>query len=619
MISNQKLNFSLRKLIIVFFISLFAFSPVEALDVDFYDDYNYLGNGYDRIVWVDSTCPSSNYAITIGVYDEIYDVWGYCINVNRLDDSDFETCFVKNSTRLNNCSSIMSVYPVNVDMLATNWAEADNVDVVQSVDCSLEDGNTFSNSTRQLRRGQISYYCDTGSGCQQCGVTANDDDYNYYFVDQIKYSCPSDGASYQKAELRYDTGDYVFVQNKNCDSDKICDSTLTETTSSSATTLPSTICRVEEGAKCSVSNDCWHDLSCDGEKDSYRGLCDGDLIDIDTLEYADSCGGDGVLDDITTYASNQACSDGGYPGNYICDETLDNGEETSVANVYSAVCRGGQGVYCVDDSYCYHTFDCVNSFCSYTASAVLTSNMPDKINKTNTVFFDVSSSSASDNDIHYACYYINSVPVHCDGDSTECTNQCGAGLHDSNIWNNNFDYTFNSGGNFEVYVEVGTEGLYSDSSSILYFCVSGDGTYCFSCSDGFKNDDETSIDWGGHCGTPYFIRCNNGLLDGVTNETSIDYGGACGNCTNTNIELDEDLVFLIESGQITYPFTGDQCQTSTDIKAGVGFLIIFLTLIFAIPIFLIIIVLIGVIANLLGFGVGFLFSLFKRRKKDDND
>lgn len=600
-------------------ISTIVFSPVvNALDVDYYDEYNFLGSYYDSIVWVDNTCLSSNYAITIGVYGEIYDVWGYCINVNRLDDSDFEACFVKNTTRLNNCSGVMPVYPVNTGMSSNSWAEADNVNQYQSVDCSMEDGNTFSNGTKQVRRGQISYYCSSPStpSCHLCGTTANDEDYNYYFVDEIKYSCSSDGASYQTANVRYGTSNYIFIQNKNCDLNKICDSTITETTSSSATTLPNTICRVKEGEACSVSSDCWHDLTCDGERDSYRGLCDGDLIDIDNLEYVDSCGGDGVLDNIVSYASNKACSDGGYPGNYICDPTLDNSEETSVSEVYSAVCRGSTGVFCFDDSDCYYTLDCVNSFCAYTASAVLTASIGHIINVTDSGFFSSSSSTASDNDIHYSCYFVDSVAVHCDGDETECNSECGVGLHDSTSWDNGLTYDFDTGGNYEVYVEVGTQGLYSDESSIFSLCVSGDGTYCYSCYDGHQNDDETNIDWGGHCGKPYYIVCNNEVLDVVTNETSIDYGGDCGNCDNSSIELDEDLIFLVETGQIVYPFTSDQCKKSTEVKATMGFFVIFLTLLLAVPLFILILVLIAVIGNLLGFFGGFLLTILRRKKKE---
>ena len=150
----------------------------------------------------------------------------------------------------------------------------------------------------------------------------------------------------------------------------------------------------------------------------------------------------------------------------------------------------------------------------------------------------------------------------------------------------------------------------------------GNGTHCYSCIDNIQNDDETAVDWGGHCGFPYFVKCNNNILDNVTSETSIDYGGDCGNCENTSITEDLNLNLLIEGGLIVYPFNSTQCDESEAVQGGIVFFVVLISSILLVPVILILVVLIVVLV-IGGVGVGGLFAgLFgggRNNKKDDNN
>ena len=233
--------------------------------------------------------------------------------------------------------------------------------------------------------------------------------------------------------------------------------------------------------------------------------------------------------------------------------------------------------------------------------------------KDETVIFDNSLSVSSDDNIKYVCWIIDGVNVECDGNSSQCSSSCNGASFDSINWDNGFTHSFTVVGNYNVTIVVGSETLYSDSYSESY-CVSGGGVYCWSCIDGLLNDDETDIDWGGHCGTPYFLKCNNGLLDNVTNESSVDYGGACGNCDNSSIVEDFDLVFLKDSGLIIYPFDGEQCSESVAVSSGIVTFVFVLGGLLLVPLLLLFVLLIVLLLMVLfsSFGVlGFVSDRFR--------
>lgn len=596
---------------IFFFLFLFHAILTFAFDVDFFDSWDESGSQFDQIVWVDSGCPLDDYGIIFGVIDTTFPVWGYCVNNDRSIDSDMDFCIVKNATRNNNCSSSMPLTPVNSEQIPDDWNEANNVNPFQDVLCG-EAGNVYSNNTQQIRRGQTEYYCGTPGTpqCHLCGTTANIATYDYYLIDEVFHRCENNGDNHYDTRGQFSGIGHILIETTLCTTGSVCDSAHDDDSSFNPVVIPNNPCKLEEGEECNIIEDCWNNEDCNGAKINYRGLCDEQLIDIHELDYPDGCGdidAPPVID--TGFNPDQSCElDGGFPNGFRCDETLDNVIEDTQIDVFNAVCKGGLGNSCVDNSDCYHDFDCSGGFCGYGVTAFYTDDIsPNIINKSDTITFDNSLSFASDNNIQFACWKIDGVNTECDGNSTQCTSECVGGGFDSSDYEEGFINTFSSGGNFVINLFLGSSGKYNDLHSDSY-CISGDGTFCYSCNDGFKNDDETSVDWGGHCGTPFFIRCNNGVLDNITNETSIDYGGNCGNCDNSSLAKDELLNFLIQSNLIIYPFNSSQCVTSQVIRDGTALFVFLLALILIVPIIIILVLMILLISSLGFFGTAFLTS-----------
>lgn len=604
---------------------LFLFSlhaiQLTALAPQYTDNWDTAGSIYDSIFWEESSCPAGagDSWIVIGMENPLNQPIAYCVNNNRLDDGTMDFCLISESKYTSMCSGSMPATYVTGSTSGSNWYESDELisqgEAYQDVTCGIE-GNLYSQNSPELRRGQIQYFRNNSGSCDSAGVSANSASYNYYIIDSTYHSCPSDGASSYYTKGSYGTGS-VDIELTLCSTGTICDSDHDAVYSYNSAVLPANPCRLEEGEECAVSDDCWNNLDCDGAKTRYRGLCDGDLVDISTLNYPNSCGDIDAPPSISSYASNQDCtSDGGFPSGYICDDIYDNDIETSVANVFNIVCKAGQGVSCTVDSDCHHDLECVSGTCEYTVFPFFTTTIEDgRINKSDTESFDNSLSDSSDNNIQYACWSISGTNIECDGDIGECTTECSGASFDSTNELEGFTYQFNSGGNYNVVMTIGSTGKYSGTYD-YDVCVSGDGTYCYSCFDGFQNDDETAIDWGGHCGFPYFQRCNNGQLDVVTSETSIDYGGVCGSCSNTTKEEDDFLNYLIESGTIVYPFDNSQCADAEAETTGIIAIVLLLSGVLLTPFAIIIIILLVFLIGLIFSGTGIIVRLLGRKTKN---
>ena len=637
---NKEIKKSINSPIVQLFLSMiFLFSilvlakPVLSLDVDFWDTYTGQGSSaYDRIVWVDTFSPT--YFITLGVLSPANTPIVYCVNEDRLIDSTYEFCIAKNSASKTLCDSVTPIISVVDTSSSSLWYNADVVDTYMDIGSG---GNSFYEPTKIKKRGQIQYFINNGGTCQSAGSTANSASYDYYFIDETFNVCDSDRSKDYEIRGYYDGSNHVLVDGETCATNLVCDSDHDGQTSTSPNTKPSHPCKIDLDAPlgCSDSSECWNDNVCDGAHFEYGSLCDNDLIDIVVDEYDDNCGGDGVLVTVDTSDQNNDCNiDGGYPVGYVCDETLDDIFYDTLQEAYDGVCRGGVGNSCTINSDCVNYLDCNNGFCGYSMVSIYTDNSTDnKLNKFDSISFDNSLSSSSDDDIQFSCWKIDGVNTECDGDSAQCTSECSGASYDSVNWDDGFINSFNSGGNFEVTLFSGSDGLYEDNYSES-FCVSGDGNYCFTCNDGVQNDDEINIDWGGRCGFPYFIKCNNGLLDNVTNETLIDYGGACGNCDNTSVSSDEKLIFLKQSKLITYPFSDEQCGTVDEVQGGIVTFVLILSLLLVIPILFVILLLIVlvVVAGTGAFSLGVsvarrdgerlinnISNIFRRKKEEKSE
>lgn len=440
-----------------------------------------------------------------------------------------------------------------------------------------------------------------GDKCDGLGTTSDTSIYDYYYVDLVRNDCDYDGSQYYGFDGRYAVSSYTEIKSISCGATKICDEDHDDDTSSSPSDDYTDLddpCRLKSGEPCSDSDECWNNAVCDGADTVYFSNCDGELVDVYHKEWSNSCGSGGVLIDAGTLEDNdQDCEvDGGFPNGYRCEDNLDDVDQDTKPDLFNLVCKGGVGNSCTVDSDCYHDLNCIGGFCDYYTLAVLIPNAT-TIYAGSKISFDDSLSVGSDDNIQYACYQVDGVNSECDGNATQCSGECNGANYDNALWDDGFIKTFNTGGNYDITLIVGSKSLYSDDA-VESVCVSGDGNYCYSCFDGLLNDDETSIDWGGHCGTPYGIRCLNGVLDNVTNETSIDYGGVCGNCDNTSISEDLDLEFLKESGLITYPFDSSLCEKSQATQGFVAFFVFLLSSILIVP--LLFLLLVFVLLLLLG-------------------
>ena len=458
---------------------------------------------------------------------------------------------------------------------------------------STNSGTSWSTVTTKY----MQYDLYTDNGLRSLGSTTGQ---NYYFIDQMASQCQTDGDNFYDINGRYATSSYVYIDTSYCASGKICDATLTAT-STVKTVVPSNICRNQDGESCTASSDCWHDNTCSGAKTTYNSLCDGYLVDIDKNNYLNSCGGDGYLNNSTVQKNNGNCTiDGGFAPDYVCDSDYDLIEYTSVANTYNAVCKGWIGTGCTLDSDCHHLLSCNAGFCSQYAYATFTTTNS-SIYESQYIVFDNELSFSSDNDIQYSCWRIDDINTVCNGNTTQCTSQCNGATHQSNAWDYLFNHTFNTDGNYNINLTVGKQGFYNDSYA-ENVCVSGGSTYCWSCYDNLMNDDESGVDWGGRCGFPYFLKCINGVLNNVTFETGVDYGGFCGNCSmNSTSENDADWLFLKEAGLINvYPFNASkECPKTDEIQGFMSFFVLLLGALLIVPMFIIVILGLGFIVYLL--------------------
>jgi len=372
--------------------------------------------------------------------------------------------------------------------------------------------------------------------------------------------------------------------------------------STDQSTLPANPCKLADGFLCTSANDCWHNAVCSGATTTYNGMCNGDSIDLDTNPYLDTCGGDGQIGTITT--ETRSCQYGGYATGFKCDPTLSSPERSTKSAVYSDLCKAGEGNACTITSDCYTGLECVSGFCMYNALAIYTVNVTNNTNSIyegDTLQFDPQLSMGSDSNIQYSCWNYNGVNSKCYGNSTQCTSQCNGATYSGSNWITKYSKTFSSGGTFPITLTVGSVGKYSDNYTES-FCVSGDGTYCWSCYDNLMNDDESGVDWGGRCGFPYFLKCINGVLNNVTFETGVDYGGFCGNCSmNSTSENDADWLFLKEAGLINvYPFNASkECPKTDEIQGFMSFFVLLLGALLIVPMFIIVILGLGFIVYLL--------------------
>jgi hypothetical protein len=105
------------------------------------------------------------------------------------------------------------------------------------------------------------------------------------------------------------------------------------------------------------------------------------------------------------------------------------------------------------------------------------------------------------------------------------------------------------------------------------------GGRCGLCNDSIKNGEETSLNYGGHCGT-----CDDETLSPYIGETDIDYGGRfCGFCSEKS-DRNSDAVWAIISPKIV-PFDSKFCEQGQGSLMGVVIVIIvalFFILIFTI-------------------------------------
>lgn len=617
---------------------VFHAEPTNALQVDFYDNFGYGtnvyptdnngnargGDAYDKVSWIEDSCTMSSNTqyMIMGVIGNNYDVGAYCVNTDRNSDTDYDICLIKNSSWESNCSGVSFPAPtVRVDMSGSYWAYADTVDLYTDTPiCDGEAGNTMLFTTKQLKRASINYYCKTPANptCHDCGTSSNDATGDYYFIDLMRNLCGSNGASEFLLQGRYTTSSYLNIDSVACNmwgAGMVCDDDHDGATSSDAETLPTNPCRLAHGYVCTSSADCWSNAVCSGANTLYEGECAGDVITMFTNPYENTCGGDGQIGTITHTHDNNCVVNYGFPTGYICDPSYNNIEQSSESLVADLMCKGGSGAVCSVDSDCFTDFKCLTGHCGMQGYSVFSTNLSEnKVYANSNIVFDPTLSGSSDNNIQYACWTKAGVNVKCNGNSSQCSSMCSGASFGVSNWAVTYTAHFDNGGVYNMSLSTGSVGKYASGYAENY-CVSGGGHYCWTCSDGLMNDDESDVDWGGHCGTPTFLRCNNNFKDYATDEVDVDYGGLCGAClNNSNKSVDDDWLFLKEAQLIKYPFNVSQCPESQETQGFIVSFVIFLSALLIIPVLL---VLVGgvIVTGVSGFNlISLIFLVFSERK-----
>jgi hypothetical protein len=206
-----------------------------------------------------------------------------------------------------------------------------------------------------------------------------------------------------------------------------------------------------------------------------------------------------------------------------------------------------------------------------------------EINKSNSLTFS-SDFSVGSPSILVSCWDYKGDDMECYGTLSNCNTYCP--LHNHAGTGIYTDYVLSSsvGDSGRVRLNVFSSTL-SDTDSVTACWFDSDNDfYCGSCTDGIKNDDETDIDLGGHCGS-----CFNNQIDLDSGETYIDYGGRCGSCFDNKLNIFESEIdygglcgnctgtkqgdLYWEFGHITddtIPFDEEYCGIKTEAPLGLS-------------------------------------------------
>lgn len=162
----------------------------------------------------------------------------------------------------------------------------------------------------------------------------------------------------------------------------------------------------------------------------------------------------------------------------------------------------------------------------------------DSIDKGNTLSYD--DASFGDPNIEVKCWNDATYKTGCYGSVGDCSSLCPTYDYIGTDLSSDFGIDDDIVGRRNIGLNI-KSGTKTDTDTVNV-CVSDfvNDVYCWTCSDGIQNDDETSIDSGGHCGT-----CSDGIKNGV--ETFIDYGGTCGTCFD-GIRQDFELLDIDYGG-----------------------------------------------------------------------
>jgi hypothetical protein len=196
--------------------------------------------------------------------------------------------------------------------------------------------------------------------------------------------------------------------------------------------------------------------------------------------------------------------------------------------------------------------------------------------------------------------------VNGDGVPDCYTGNCSNGIIDSFLLETSIDYGGYCGTCTD---EIKNDNSVSSTISLINPETSIDlGGRCGYCNDSILNGEENIIDYGGHCG-----NCSDDKKSVLIGETDIDYGGIiCGYCEN-NISFHNDTMYqIIKNNNIEYPFDFKKCDES---KGAVFSGVFLLLIIIVVSVLIIVGILIFIFSGLI---LPVIMGLaFKRKKKKD--
>ncbi len=314
-----------------------------------------------------------------------WDVYGGTDNYEDDGGNSADFCIYANSLLRDDCISCYGITVPTGNMQQKS-------DLSSEVHGQVCDGCEFDTSDRYGDEVEAIVYHD----CQSCNIpTKTIIDSHYFVIKPRQYLCESNGIDefllrgvFPNREqsntlewISYDGGKKVCSEIYNSNN-YACSDRLDEMNDNIGSSSLAPPCALLDGVACFSNLNCISGI-CEGDRTELESICDSDGSDgyqIITIDYDNSCGGEGLQD--TLALEDDTCSNK-LSGYYVCDLDL-TGEDQLLTTDAEDFCRVKEYSSCSSSSQCWNNnggYDCMGSsaskVCTTGANAKTCSNNDD--------------------------------------------------------------------------------------------------------------------------------------------------------------------------------------------------------------------------------------------------